>query len=444
MTPAAALALALALPAAAVPARVSMRLAEVERDAAAHSPRLGSARAEAAASRRRAEARESVLWPRLSLEGSWRYATEVPALNLGGRSQAFGDNESYSIGPALSWTVFDRGASRKGWRSGLAAAEAAAEEERAAGERVLLESRLDYFRAQLAAEQVRLLADSVRLAQAQLKDIETRRKAGYASRMDALAARQQLLERLRRFRQARSDLASALRELYAAVGKTGGDELSVPLDAASAAKPPEGVEPPTAVVELEPPAETLAGFRRPRGAPGHPSLKAAERQAEAARLASEAAAAGLWPRLTLSGKTSLDYPNGPVLERIHQNTAAVGLSMPLFDYGKTRGEAEELRQRSQAAERLRDAAAEELDRDRRKAQDQLLGLEERLRLNREAVLEAAELSKLTYDSYKAGDRTFLEVQSANLRELEATVEAARTETELLIQLAVLDHLTEAP
>jgi len=59
-----------------------------------------------------------------------------------------------------------------------------------------------------------------------------------------------------------------------------------------------------------------------------------------------------------------------------------------------------------------------------------------------ASAEAEELAGLVYESYKAGRSTFIEVQSANLRELEAKVQSAKTDVQILIQLAVLSSLSK--
>ena len=61
-----------------------------------------------------------------------------------------------------------------------------------------------------------------------------------------------------------------------------------------------------------------------------------------------------------------------------------------------------------------------------------------------AARDATEAAGLVYDAYLAGEVIFLEVQRANLRALAARVEAARTDSQLLVQLARLENLITEP
>ena len=81
-------------------------------------------------------------------------------------------------------------------------------------------------------------------------------------------------------------------------------------------------------------------------------------------------------------------------------------------------------------------------RDWLKARDSLLSLRAQRELDAVSVRESGELARLTYESYRAGRSTLIEVQSANLRQMEAAVLAARTNAQILLQLAVLRDLSE--
>jgi outer membrane protein TolC len=61
-------------------------------------------------------------------------------------------------------------------------------------------------------------------------------------------------------------------------------------------------------------------------------------------------------------------------------------------------------------------------------------------VNIEAVDDAVEAGRLAYASYLAGGSTWLDVESANLKTLQAKTTAATANAEILMKLAVLDSL----
>ena len=415
-------------------------------EAAQHnSAVLQAVEADRQAAEKRAASRQSPLWPRLTLDASYKYISEIPALTVAGRSQPLGANDNYSLGPTLNWTLWDQGSLREAWRSAQAVSRARDADLKATGLQIRLKLRLAYAQAQLALEAVRSLGDSLRLAQSQHADIGKRLRAGAASRTDELSAHQDVLERRRQYRQARADLAGALRELYALTGEEPAADLSLPLDASAAAGLPADVEPPSVIVALDVPEDSMKSLAAAEDWPQDldpPALRAWAALAESSRRAARSARAGLWPSLQLSARTSADYPNGPILETINQNIVGVFASLPLFENGRTRRQTAELEAQAAAGDWRREGARRDMVRDWLKAKDQLAGLKAQREINRQAASEALELSRLTYESYKAGRATYLEVQSANLRELEARVQCARTDTQLVMQLSVLASLSE--
>ena len=429
----------------AEPAQLRIGLDTALEAAQHNSAALQAVAADRLAAQKRATSRQSLLWPRLTLDASYKYISEVPALAVAGRTQALGANDNYSLGPTLSWTLWDQGSLREAWRSAHAASRARDADFKATGLQIRLKLRLAYAQAQLALEAVRRLGDSLRLAQWQHSDIGKRLRAGAASRTDELSAHQEVLQRRSQYRQARADLAGALRELYALTGEEPAADLSLPLDASAAAGLPEDVEPPSVIIALDLPEDAMKSLAAAEEWPQDldpPALRAWAALADSSRLAARSAKAGLWPSLQLSARTSADYPNGPILETINQNTVGLFASLPIFENGRTRRQAAELEAQAQAGDWRREAARRDLVRDWLKGKDQLTGLKAQRVINRQAASEARELSLLIYESYKTGRATYLEVQSANLRELEARVQCARTDTQLVMQLAILASLSE--
>jgi len=447
-------------PAQAQAPQVRITLEEAEKAAVRTSPSLKALGAEAEAAMELARGRYSRLWPALSADASWRYIGTIPELSVLNRTMAMGAHENYSIGPTLGWTVWDQGRLSHAWRSAQAQARSKEEERRDQERQLVLRVRAAYFQAQLGLEQVRVLADSLRLAQSQYKDIESRRKAGAASVIDSLSAHQEVLARQRSFRQARTDLAGALRDLVALMGAEPPADLALPasVEPAPPGTPlppgaravwvqmavPEGTEPASVVAVLDPIDESLRRLEPAGAAPfdeSHPALLRWAETASAYRRASRSARAGLWPRVLLTARTSLDYPNGPVVESFRQDTVGASLSLPLFELGRTRREASQAERLAEAADSRAGQVRSDRLRDWLKARDRLLGLRAQARIDQVSVRETRELSQRIYESYRAGRSTFLEVQSSNLRELEAKVQEARTRTQMLLELAALSELS---
>ncbi|OFZ01920.1 MAG: hypothetical protein A2Z97_01840 [Bdellovibrionales bacterium GWB1_52_6] len=414
-------------PAAFTPV-LELSLKQAEQAATASSGQLQAVESERDAQAERTTAQYSLLWPKLSFEASYRYQTDVASIpQPSGARIPLGDHGSYSIGPVLNWTVVDFGSSREAWNSSKSVLAAKGMDSAAAKKQLLYQLRAVYFRTVLSSAQMKLVQDSLKLAEAQYKDIRNRRSAGSSSQIDALSSHKEVLSLQREFRQARSDLSQSTRDLLSLVN----------------------LEDPTESIRLESLSDLSAQFQTSSAnrvvtadTAAHPRIQALAFQAEAQSQAASGIRAGLLPRIHLSAKASYDYPNGPVLERIQQNTVGVNLSLPLFELSRTRAEAAEKSALAQATEFRRIQAQVDLARDVVKAKDLLESLREQKDILTTTTQETAELAALVYESYKAGRSGYLEVQSANLRALDARVQAARNEVQILMQLALLENLTD--
>jgi outer membrane protein len=174
----------------------------------------------------------------------------------------------------------------------------------------------------------------------------------------------------------------------------------------------------------------------------HPLLKMHAATAESYRLSADSLSSNLLPKLSLFAKTSIDYPNGPILEKINQNTIGVALTMPLFEGSRSTNESFEKQNQMKAFENRREQARTDLLRDWHKASDQLKGLRDKIDIFYKSVNESEERAKLVYSSYRIGRSNFIEVQSANLYALEAKVQSTTNDVQILIQLAYLASISE--
>jgi outer membrane protein TolC len=425
----------------------SVTLKAAEESALAASNQYKSAKFSAEAARAAAAASGSLLYPRLSLEGGLRYNEVVPEIGLPaalGGSRPLGDNWNYSLGPSASWTLFDGGALRSGYKSASHSAASRSAEAENARRQALLKARVAYFQLQLALERVYLIGENLQLSLAQLKDISLGAKAGSRSRLDEIRARQETTARRRDFLRARAGLSASLRDFGFAVGMELPAGAALPLDSRMAGRDYGEAEPASLFVKAEP-YETILSRMLAAARSGLerelPSVRALGEAWRAYGAQAGAYRAEKLPRLILGARSSLDYPNGPNLYSFVQNSASLTLSLPLFENGRSSDKEKESALNAAAALEKRDEAALAARRDFDKALDAYNALMAEQTINIEAVDDAAEAAKLAYEAYQAGGGTWLEVESANLKALQTKTTAAETNAEMLLKLAALDSLT---
>ena len=426
----------------------SVTLKAAEESALAADGQYKSAKLSAEAARAAVAASGSLLYPRLSLEGSLRYNEVVPAIAMPaalGGGRPLGDNWNYSLGPSASWTLYDGGALRYGYKSAGASAASRSAEAENARRQVILKARTAYFQLQLALERVYLIGENLQLSLSQLKDISLGAKAGSRSRLDAIRAGQETLARKRDLLRARSDLSGALHDFSFITGVALPGNAALPLDSRMAGHDYGGAEPASLFVKAEP-YEAIFSRLSPAAERGVdkelPAVKALAEAGRAYRAQAGAYKAERLPRLTLGAHSSLDYPNGPNLYSFIQNSASLALSLPLFESGRSSEKEKESALNAASALERRDEAGLASKRDFDKALDAYKALIAEESINIEALDDAAEAAKLAYEAYKAGGGTWLDVESANFKELQAKTTAASTNAEILIKLALLDSLAE--
>ncbi len=420
---------------------------QVETAALESSSMLRALRAERDAVQARQDVAGTALWPRLAFDANERYVTVVPEFSLNPKAPPvrFGDNQATSVGLGLNWTLWD-GGNAFNQSAALRQVNLAKQRESEGREReTRLRARLSYIQVLLASERSRVVADSLRLAQNQARDLDLRLKAGASSRLDYLTARNEVLQKRGLYRQTQADLSAATRDLLALTGLGKDSDPSVPQTEAVALSPPAETKVATLTLRLDSLEKSLDELRVKIGtqvAQAHPQLAVQLAMAESLRKQAAAAGSGHWPSLRAGARASYDYPNGPVLEQIQQNTFTASFNWPLFSFGQEMAQAREQEALAQAADARASQVRSDLSRDWAKSQDRLRSLEEQRELDQSSVGETGQLYTMTYASYQNGSSSFLEVQSAELRALEAKVRKASTEAQILIELSVLSSLSE--
>ncbi len=426
---------------------LKLSLAEMVKQAMLNSNQLTAAELDWHAAQRRSDLAGSALLPYVGAQGSWSRVSIIPSLSLFPNQppMQFGDYQNYNYGLAASWTVWDWLGTFNSAESNREAAWAKEQQWRTMVLQTVLTARLAYFQVQANLEQVRLASDSLKLAQSQYRDVDLRYHAGTASKIDELSAHQEVLTWQRQFRQAQADLAGSLRTLYSLTGLDPQADLSLPYDSRLAGNMPDNIGNPTVFVALDniqDSAKILEPGTHDRPDNTLPQVQIYQALSDSFKKLGWSADAAFLPRFQVQATAGYQYPNGPVLETIQQNTVAVSASMPLWDWGRTINQSAEARDQSLTYEKQRDQSLTDLGRNWDMAQDQLQGLLDQQKLNNQYVSEAEQLAKLVYQSYQSGRSSFLDVQSANLREMEAKVQSVRTDIQVLIQMATLSALSK--
>lgn len=401
-----------------------LTLKDAEKRALEQSPRLKASEQESIAAASGSSASSARLWPRLTFDAGVRYLTTVPSVAVGPSTIKLGDNLNYSVGPTLSYTLFDAGAARSLWKSLESLAEAKQEERILARRMLLSATRVAYAQAQIAQHELNLVEQSLALATSQQKDVSRRFQAGAASRFDFLGAQRELSTYEVRLAASRGELRAAIQELASYVGDLG-DPLSLTLD------------------PLETSADSVKDTSLTPPGALHPQLKAQEKIAESAELGAKSSSALHWPTVQIAAKTSIDYPNGAVLEPIHQNTLSLNFSLPIFEGGQISSASEQKRAEALSARYRREQTERELKRDWEKAKARLQGLLDQRKSAAEAVTQSEALAQLSTRSYKAGQISLLDVQAMHLKLLEARVQKAKIDGQLLIQFSWMRSLSNS-
>ena len=427
--------------------RLTLTLEGAEQASLETSDQWKSARVNAEGAEDQALAQRGRLMPRLDINGSYTYLAEIPTIQLTPQSPpiAFTTHNQYSFGPEVSWTAFSGGALEQSWRASQANARALHQEAEAVRRQIRLAARLAYFQAQLASEQVRLYAESYRVEQAQYHDISVRFTNGESARVDLLSAEEDLLSRQNQLLQARANLASAIRDLSSITRQGETLDPTWPLDDKTTLEPTAEMPASTLILVLDPLSASLARMN-PEGQlrfdPRQPSLEYLSELAEAARRTARSLEGGHWPTLNVMASLMREYPNGPIAEAVTQKTFGVSLSFPLFAGGSTLYAVRAEKRQAEATEENRAQTARNLLDSWRKARDQAVSLRVQQIVTRRAADRAVEVARLRYQAYRLGQLRYLDVEDANLKEVQAKVEAATTNVNLLFQLANLESLSE--
>jgi outer membrane protein TolC len=370
-----------------------------------------------------AKAQQVKRYPQLSFKADSLFQSKIGSISLPGvGNRDVGDHINWSTGPALDWVVWDTGQITKKAKSLEKTVDAQSENLDYNTRQVLLNARASYINVQLAKAQVVLVRDALKLARAQYSDILEKKKTGTADLLDLTVAHQEVVDRERDLETADGELAIARRNLLAALGYDPNINDADSID----------VEPINNVLRtLLPRSDAHVNIE------SHPQVKALSDQEEAHELSAKSSSARHWPKITMKGTSTFEYPNLGDNSIIQQNKMLLNLHLPVFDWGMISKETKSNRYQAYSSKEQKEQTAIDLSRDTQDTRERIKTLEGLRIADVKAVKDAVEVARLTYDSYNAGRVIFLDVQRANVKALSVKVNSAQTDAELAMQISKL-------
>jgi outer membrane protein TolC len=167
------------------------------------------------AAKEKREALPSIYIPKLTLDGSFKYLSEIPEINMApGRTLKFGDNKNYSIGPTLSMTIFDFN-SKANLQTSLDKNLSSKENEaKSLKANILFKVRYHYLNLVFLLEKRNLISESLKVANKQLKDVLSKNRFGSGSKLDLLTAQKEVHELESQLKEINFNVTAEQTELY--------------------------------------------------------------------------------------------------------------------------------------------------------------------------------------------------------------------------------------
>ncbi|MGE4385010.1 MAG: TolC family protein [Endomicrobiaceae bacterium] len=420
---------------------VKLPLETVEKQALEFSPKIRQAQAAAEAQQSVYESFDSYLYPSVTFDAKGGWVSKVPEMKLGYNALKFGDNWSYSLGPSLSYTVFDNGKRNDKVKSETSSYLAKKHEVEAVKKQVLLETRKAYFKIQRDLERIYFLFEYMKLTQKQFQDINSSFKIGSKSRLDVIMAEKQFLKSKIEISAARAVLSQDLSELFKITCTDFSINADYPSDYRISSEELDGAV--SSVIEVDSPdssLQKLSPFEKFSFDILQDRLLSYDETVKAYEYMSDFYKSELYPKINFSAGTYFEYPNGPIVESISQTRTNAVMSMPLFEKSRTKKQAESQKSISKSVIFQKQDVIENLKNVFDFSKRRLYSLKIESGLVEEMIDDSKTAVKLTYDAYNAGTVTFLEVQNANIDLLSAQTELANLKIEKLNCLAVMDNL----
>lgn len=367
--------------------------------------------------------------PKISLEGSYKYLSEVPEINMGpGRTINFGDNKNYSIGPTLTMTLLDFNSKSHLQASLNKNVSAKKNEVLSLKSNVLFKTRYHYINLTFLLEKRKVIANSLKVANKQLKDVTSKRRFGSGSKIDLLTAQKEVHELESQFKEISFNIATEQSELFKVSFYQKIKETDFETDQSY-------------LESLDLIKNRFISYRyREYNDVDSSKIKTLKDQAESLESQASSISSQRYPKVNLFARTSLDYPNGPDLSQFNQNSVGVTISIPLFDGGEISHNVGEKQNQALALRLQVINEQRNLIESIQLLMKRIDNLTEQNEIIQKKIIESNEISELIYKSYQEGRATFIEVERANVKSREAKLNLSSNEYQITINLIQLANI----
>ncbi len=389
------------------------------------------------------EAQKAKSMPQVTLEGHYRYLSEVPTARMGYSELQFGQHNNYSVGPILSYKIYDGGADEKSTLSIETQIRGQEQIRENAHLKSALAARLAYGRLQGSLEELQMVAESLHIAQLQEQDVEKRLRVGVSSRSDVLAVKQEVNQLKLKFFSAQGALTQNINEIFALINENIRPEILIPTGA-KISESLGGIPEANFILHLDDMAQTLTQLKEGvthLAVNTHPGVTSLSETSASLKLAAESIESEAYPHVHAFIKSSYDYPNGPLDEKVWQNSLGLSFSLTLYDAGlrQNLGVEKHLAAKNAQLEKeelLRDFRS--LWRDKMSA---IHSLDEQSKILQNSIVLAEQEASIVERNHKAGAAIYLEVQRAHNQVLEMRIQLVRIKTRKMEALASLNYLS---
>ncbi|MDR2396221.1 MAG: TolC family protein [Endomicrobium sp.] len=418
-----------------------LSLKQCEDSALKKSPIIKALQYNVQSAQQNLKSKNQSLYPTLTLNAMGNYTAVLPYLSIMGFNETFGDYWGYSVGPTLDYILFDNRARNNSYKSIQNLCESKLQDLEYEKKNIIMSVRLQYFQIQAALEKIYILDKRLKLAQKQYKDISINYKSGAKSELDLIMANKQVLTAKNQIELARKNLSKYLRELFELTQDDFNVDPSYPIDYRLNEK--QYTNNSSCILKIDDVNDSLNQFlvyEKYIFDESSPQLVSLEKIAQYYFNVSKSYKSQKYPFIKLQSGGYYQYPNGPVKEQILQGTANLLLSMPIFESSNKTALTKANQLTSKATEEQKKGLITTLKKDFYNAKDRLYIIDIQQNINTEIVEESQKISDLIYISYKLGQVTFLEVQTANLGLSQSRIELIDLKIEKLVNLAIIAGL----
>ncbi len=278
----------------------------------------------------------------------------------------------------------------------------------------------------LLLEKRAVIANSLKVAQKQLKDVSSKQRFGSGSRLDLLTAQKEVHELESLLKETSFNIEAEKSELYKVSSSQKIKEINFESDQ-------------NYLEKLEFIKNRFISYKsRNYITIENARIKSLKDQSESLENHASSISKQRYPKVNLFAKSSLDYPNGPDLTPFNQNAVGITLSMPIFDGGELSHSAGEKQNQALALSHQVLNEERNLNESIQLLLKRIDNLTEQNEIIQKKIIESNEISKLLYKSYLEGHTTFIEVERANVKSREAQLNLSTNVYQItfnLIQLA---------